>query len=280
MSQNANPLKQYFRQPSVYLRLPSEGKFWPAGSISMPPNKELPVLPMTAIDEITYRTPDALFNGQAVVNVIQSCIPNIQDAWSAPGADINSILVAIRMASYGHEMELNSTCPACNNIDEYTIDLRIVLDGLQIPDYITPLQEGDLEIALKPMSYRDQNGVNLNQFEQQRVIQSVTESDVSEEKKLELLNSALKNITELTVSALKWNIASIRTPQVLVTDPEHIEEFLRNVDRKLFVKIRDLIIEKRSVSEFKPVQIKCASCEHEYKQTVTLDQTSFFGQAS
>ena len=114
MSQNANPLKQYFRQPAVYLRLPSDGQFWPQGSLEMPANKELPVLPMTAIDEITYRTPDALFNGQAVVNVIQSCVPNIRDAWSAPGADINSILIAIRMASFGHEMELNSTCPACN----------------------------------------------------------------------------------------------------------------------------------------------------------------------
>ena len=53
MTQFANPLKQYFRQPSVYLRLPSEGQFWPTGTITMPPNKELPVLPMTAIDEIT-----------------------------------------------------------------------------------------------------------------------------------------------------------------------------------------------------------------------------------
>ena len=280
MSQNANPLKQYFRQPAVYLNLPSQGQFWPQGSLEMPANKELPVLPMTAIDEITYRTPDALFNGQAVVNVIQSYVPNIQDAWSAPGADVNSILIAIRMASFGHEMELNSACPACNNVDEYTIDLRIVLDGLKMPDYMTPLQQGDLEIALKPMTYRDQNDVNLNQFEQQRVIQSATESDIAEEKKLELLNTALKTITELTVSALKWNIASIRTPQVLVTDPEHIEEFLRNTDRKLFVTIRDLIIEKRSISEFKPVKIKCVACNHEYDQTVTLDHTSFFDQAS
>jgi hypothetical protein len=280
MSQSANPLKQYFRQPSVYLRLPSDGNFWPKGSIDLPPNNELPVLPMTAIDEITYRTPDALFNGSAVVNVIQSCIPSIKDAWAAPGVDINSILISIRIASFGHDMEINSACPACNNIDEYAIDLRVVLNGLQMPDYTTPLQEGDLEIAFQPMNYRDQNGVNLNQFEQQRMIQSITESDMSEEKKLEMLNTSLQKITELTVSALKWNIASIRTPQALVTEPAHIEEFLRNTDRKLFIKIRDLIIEKRSVSEFKPVKIKCNSCSHEYEQTVTLDQTSFFGQAS
>jgi hypothetical protein len=57
MSQNANPLKQYFRQPAVYLNVcRQQGQFWPQGSLEMPANKELPVLPMTAIDEITYRT--------------------------------------------------------------------------------------------------------------------------------------------------------------------------------------------------------------------------------
>jgi hypothetical protein len=74
--------------------------------------KELPVFPMTAIDEITYRTPDALFNGQAVVNVIQSCIPDIRDAWKTPGADLNAILVAIRIASYGHDMDMTVKCPS------------------------------------------------------------------------------------------------------------------------------------------------------------------------
>jgi len=235
---------------------------------------------MTAIDEITYRTPDSLFNGSAVINVIQSCIPDIKDAWAAPGTDINSILVSIRIASFGHEMEINSDCPECGASDEYSIDLRVVLDGLQMPDYSTPIKEGDLEITLRPMSYKDQNDVNLQQFEQQRILQSVPDSDLPDEKKLEMLNQALQTITNLTISALKWNIASIRTPQALVTEPAHIEEFLRNTDRKLFIKIRDLIIEKRSVSEFKPVKIKCNACSHEYEQTVTLDQTSFFGQAS
>jgi hypothetical protein len=149
-----------------------------------------------------------------------------------------------------------------------------------MPDYTTPLQEGDLEITFQPMTYRDQNAVNLKQFEEQRILQTVPNSDLPDEQKLEMLNQALQKITELTMNALKWNIASVRTPQVLVTDPVHIEEFLKNTDRKFFIKIRDLIIEKRNTSEFKPVQIKCTACGHEYKQTVTLDQTSFFDQAS
>jgi len=280
MNQTANPLKQFFRQPAIYLSLPSAGNFWPKDTIQMPDNKELPVLPMTAIDEITYRTPDALFNGTAVVNVIQSCVPAIRDAWSAPGTDINAILVAIRIASYGHNMEIESTCPSCSNEGEYGIDLRTVLENLTSLNYDVPLQQGDLAFTFRPMTYREQNQTNQSQFEQQRTIQSITQSELPDEEKIIKLNEAIQQITALTIGALKWSIASIRAPGMLVTDHEHIAEFLANCDRGLFVKIRDHITTLRSNSEFKPLNMKCTNCEHEYAQALTLDQTSFFEAAS
>jgi hypothetical protein len=280
MSKSANPLKQYFRQPAIYLRLPSGGNFWPTGSLAVPPNQELPVLPMTAIDEVTYRTPDALFNGSAVVNVIQSCIPSIQNAWVTPGIDLNAILVAIRIASYGHDMEIDSTCPSCNHQGEYTIDLRLILDSLATASYTEPLHYGDLEMSFQPMSYQVQNATNQTQFDRQRQIQAVTQSDMPEEQKIEKLNEALIQISEMTISALKHSIASIRTPQAIVTEPEHIEEFLNNCDRALFVKLRDHIVKLRETSEFKPLNMRCSECDHEYSQQLTLDQVSFFGLAS
>ena len=160
MTQSANPLKQYFRQPAIYLRLPTGGKYWPSGSIELTHNGEFPVYPMTAIDEITYRTPDALFNGQAVITVIQSCIPNVKDAWQAPTTDINSMLVAIRLASYGHELEISSTCPSCETSEDYALDLRNILDQLKSPDFESTLTYGDLEISFGPISYQNQNKSN------------------------------------------------------------------------------------------------------------------------
>jgi len=68
-----NPLKAYFRRPAIYLKLPSEGKYYPQGSVDIPVNGEVAVYPMTAVDEITTKTPDALFNGSAVVEIIKSC---------------------------------------------------------------------------------------------------------------------------------------------------------------------------------------------------------------
>jgi len=280
MTQFANPLKQYFRQPAIYMRLPTGGKYWPTGAIDVPQNGEVPVYPMTAIDEITYRTPDALFNGQAVVSVIQSCIPSIKNAWAAPAPDVNSMLVAIRLASYGHELEISSTCPSCNTSEDYAIDLRHVLDQLKLPNFETTLQHGDLEIAFIPVSYEHQNQSNQSQFEEQQIIRSITESDMPEEEKLKRLNESMLRITELTIQALKWSIAGIRTPGAIVSEPEYIQEFLVNCDRKLFAAIRDHVIKLREISELKPLDIKCGNCSHEYQQTVTLDMTSFFGPAS
>lgn len=280
MSQSVNPLKQFFRQPAIYMRLPSQGEYWPEGSIALPENKELPVYPMTAIDEITYRTPDALFNGQAVVNVIKSCVPAIIDPWAIPAQDLNAILVAIRIASYGHDLEVGTRCPACETQGDYTLDLRQVLDQLKAGDFETPMIHGDLTITFQPMSYRSQNNSSQSQFEQQKNIQLIQGSDIPDADKIAQLNESLQQITQLTMSALKWSIASIKTPTALVNQPDFIEEFIKNCDRKLYTKIRDHIIGLRVASELKPLAIKCDNCAHDYQQQFNLDQTAFFETAS
>jgi hypothetical protein len=280
MTQSANPLRQYFRQPAIYLKLPTGGAHWPEGSIDIPANGELPILPMTAIDEITYRTPDALFNGQAVVDVIQSCVPSIKNAWAAPAPDINALLTAIRIASYGHDLEINSTCPACTVQAEYGIDLRSVLDQLKSPDFTVPIISGDLEIRFHPVDYKSQNDANQSQFDQQKMMQMLPTSDLDDKEKLRRMQEVLQRITDLTVETIKWSISSIRTPTAFVTEPDFFREFLTNCDRELFSRIREHVIGLRNTSELKPLSLKCTECAHEYQQTLTLDMTSFFAPAS
>jgi len=275
-----NPLKQYFRQPAIYIKLPSQGNNYPAGALTMPPTGELPVYAMTAIDEITYRTPDALYNGQATVNVIQSCIPDIKDGWGIPSADVDTLLVAIRIASYGHDMDFNTQCPACNHESEQTLDLRTVLDSIKAPDYSKSLAWGDMEIYFKPLSYKNLNDNNQMQFENQKLLQILPDSAVSDSEKMTALSAALRKITDITVGALSRSIAAIKTPQALVSEPEFIDEFLKNCDRALFNQIRDRIIELKVQSEMQPLKLICTECNHEYEQSITLDMSSFFESAS
>ena len=280
MTQTANPLKAFFRQPAIYIRLPSDGQFWPDGTIDIPVNRELPVLPMTAMDEITYRTPDALFNGAAIVTVVQSCIPNIKNAWHMPNCDLSAILTAIRIASYGKAMPLSSDCPACNSTNEFDIDLQAVLGQLGMSDYAETVKKGDLEIYFHPMDYKNQTDVNLLQFEQQRILNQLPSAEMSDEEKSNRMNQAVAAITEITIKAIKNSIKSIRTPQALVTEPEFIEEFLKNCDRNLYVQIRDHAIKLRMNDDFKPIDVQCPDCQHGYQQQFTLDTATFFDNAS
>jgi uncharacterized protein with PIN domain len=246
----------------------------------MPVNGELPVYPMTAIDEITYRTPDALFNGQATVNVIQSCLPNIKDAWVVPSIDLDTILIAIRIASYGHDMEFATTCPACNETAERTADLRTMLDVLRAPDYNKPISHGDLEIYFRPLTYKNLNNNSQLQFEQQKLLQLIPDNSVSESDKMTALTRAFKQLTEITVQSLALSISAIKTPSALVSEHAYIDDFLKNCDRELFNQIRDHVVNLREQSELQPFKLKCEKCNHSYEQALTLDMTSFFDNAS
>ena len=130
-----NPLKQYFRRPALFISLPSKGKYYPPGSLENTDSCELPVFPMTAIDEITAKTPDALFNGSAVVDIIKSCIPNIKDPWSIPVMDLDPLLISIRAATNSNEMDVNSICPSCNEEGKYSVNLIGLLNNLDSGNY-------------------------------------------------------------------------------------------------------------------------------------------------
>lgn len=276
-----NPLKQYFRQPAIYIRLPSQGRYYPQNSLKITENNEYPVLPMTTIDEITYRTPDALFNGAAVVSVIESCVPNIKDAWSIPSIDIDAILVAIRIATYGHNMDVSTRCESCSTESDYALDLRTVLEKLPSGNYDKTMQLGDLCMHFRPMDYRDINDNSIKQFEEQKMLQNIEHSDsVEDTEKLRLLNDALKKITVITTEAIAKSIAVIETPQARVDQRDHITEWLKNCDRSVFKRVREHIVQTKQASELQPLSIKCQNCGHEYQQNYTLDLSNFFEDAS
>lgn len=280
MINQSNPLSQYFRQPAIHVRLPSQGEFYPINALTLPPNGEVPVLPMTAVDEITYRTPDALFNGSAVVSVIKSCVPSVRDPWSMPSIDIDALLIAIRIASFGHGMDLNTQCPNCQHEEEITIDLRAVNDKLQLGNYQNSLHVGDLEVYFRPLSYREVNENNQQQFEQQQGLRMLTDPSIDEKTKAEQLTRSVAAINALTVKTIAQSIAAVKTPGAVVNEFEHIYEFLNNCDRAVFARLRDHAIELRQHSEVQPVAITCSNCSHEYQQPFTLDMSSFFADAS
>lgn len=271
-----NPLKQYFRRPSVYMKLPSGGAGYPEGALDLPDNGELPIYPMTAIDEITARTPDALFNGTAVVELIRSCVPNIKDPWAVTNVDLDALLVAIKAASSpSGEMDVESQCPKCEDVSTFKIVLGGILAGLTNPDFDTELEVGELSIKFRPLSFKEVNQASIEQFDLQRMFASL-ENMTDEDQKSKAMQEALARITNLTMVLLSKSIVHIKTPTIPVTELEYILDFLQHCDRNLYIQIRDYSSKIREQSEIKPMQFTCASCSHQYEQSITLNPTDFF----
>lgn len=271
-----NPLRQYFRRPALYLKLPSGGKNYPQGALDLPENGEIPIYPMTAIDEITSKTPDSLFNGVAVVEIIKSCAPNIKDPWGLPVIDLDAILVAIRAASSNTGLEINTICPSCNETNDYTVNLSAVLSSIKSGDYDTMLNLGDLKVKFRPLSYKEVNETSLAQTELQRLV--INNNNIQDEEQ-QMRNSAviLKKLNDTTFDIVSKCIEYIDSPAGRVTEKEYIMEFLTNCGRNTFEDIKNKSMELREPSETKPIEIKCPSCGHDYKQDFTLNISDFFG---
>lgn len=278
MNEIQNPLKQYFRRPAVFLKLPSGGKIYPVGVINQTATGELPVYPMTAIDEITQRTPDALFNGSAVADLIRSCIPDINDPWQIASIDIDAILIAIRAAAGGDTYEIESTCPKCENTEKFGVNLVGVLSTLKAGDYDKPLNLGDLQFKFRPLTYKEMNEANLAQFEVQKFFAAL-EAEPDSDSRTQKTVDAVKRITELTMQILAKAIVEITTPNIVVTEYEYILDYLHHCDKNTYLEIRDFNTLLKGSTELKPLDVTCVNeeCKHQYSQTFTLNISDFFG---
>jgi len=271
-----NPLQQYFRRPSVYLKLPSGGAGYPEGSLDLPENGEIPIYPMTAIDEITARTPDALFNGTAVVEIIKSCAPNIKDPWIVSNVDLDPILVAIKTATHGGTMELSSVCPKCEETSTYTINLSGILSSFTQGDYDTPLSLGEnIKIKFKPLTFKLVNDTSVKQFQFQKAIQGlrlVTDDDERNQKSKQIL----LELNAISIQMIAESIEYVKTPTATVIDKTYIVEFLNNIDVTAFDLIKNHSIKLKQSTESKPLKIKCVSCQHDYEQQFSINVSDFF----
>ena len=283
MTENANPLYKYFRQASIYTKLPS-GTDYPPEVVTPSKTGEIGIMPMTAKDEIRFKTPDALMNGQGVVDVIQSCVPDIKDAWQIKSYDLDTILVAIRIATYGETMEINFTVPGANEQVAHTINLPAILDQIQQTkvDSDFTLKDG-LKISVQPLTYRDMTSTSLQTFQQQKMYSAVQDSELSDEDKATRFNDAFKKLTELNASILLKNIASITmTDGTVITDSAHIKEFVDNANTTLIKEIETKLMDLRTQGAVKPLKLKASEeqikkgAPASYEVPVTFDTSNFF----
>jgi hypothetical protein len=278
-----NPLAGLMRKPKLAVRLPSNGKFWPKGSLKISETDEYAVYSMTAKDEILLKNPGTQTGGQAVVSVIQSCIPDIVNAWETPGLDLDTILIAIRVATYGPTLK---TPVEVNGLTTYVdIDLLAVLDNILttgIWDEQLILDNG-MVIFLKPLPYKQISKAGIEATETQKIMNVVNDEKLSEDKKLELFKESFVKLTDITIGVVAESIFKIITDDgTTVEDPKFISEFIQQCDRDVFNQIRVRMNELGEKVSIKPVIVSATEemiangSSAEIEVPITFNSDTFF----
>ena len=284
MTEN-NPLGKYYRQPQIYITLPSKGRYYDNDTFTPTETGEIPVLPMTAKDEMAFKTPDAMMNGQATVDVIKSCIPNFKNPWKMVNYDTDTIMLAIRIATYGETMDITYNVPVTNEQTQTTINLPALLDSIKnivIED--NAKTSTGFNIKIDPLTYEQLTRVQIAQFEQQKIYSNVADSGLSEEIKNTRFAESYKKINAVNFSMLVDSIKEITTPNgETVSDRKQIADFIDNCDAKTTNEIEKKLSELRVQSQIKPIQIKATEEQIKkgvastYDVPVTFDNSNFFG---
>ena len=279
-AKKSNPLSQWFRQPKIFVKLPSQGNYYPTGALDKSSTGEYPVYAMTAKDELMFKTPDALLSGQSTVEVIKSCIPAIQDPWNMPSLDIDAALIAIRVATYGENMGVEANCPHCGVENDYDIDLVHWLDRINGWQFSPEIDLAPLTIIVRPYTYRELSQTSLKTLEHQRIFNVINSEELSDEQKIEKFGNSFVKLTSLTVDIIAGCVAKIITPDGEVTDLDHIKEFISNSPKDVFDKISNHVNEMKKNIELPVQHVACSSCTKEFDMPVTMDQSNFFGVGS
>jgi len=284
MVENTNPLNKYYRQPAIYISLPSKGKYYTAESYQQTETGEIPVMPMTAKDEIAFKTPDAMINGQATVDVIKSCCPNILDPWQLTNYDLDTVLLGIRIATYGETMDINATVPVVNEQISHTVNLPALLEtvkNIEIKDSFTT--ETGFEVFVKPLTYKQTTNAQVKTFEQQKIVAAVGQSQMTDEQKSQKFAEAHKALTELNFEILSTSFSKIKTPDgQTVEDQDQIKEFLHNADSKTVNDLQNKMLLIRNQAQVKPIKLKTTEEQIKkgapvtFETPLTFDNSNFF----
>lgn len=282
-----NPLSAYKRVPNTYIKLPSQGR-WNNGNIEMTNSNEVPVYPMNAMDELMLNTPDAILNGEALVNIIKNCVPVIKDPNNLPIPDLESIFVAIKKANMNNnEMFIyNSKCPikTCEHENTVGIDLQMVLDSqsyIEEKDCLFEIEMGNgtLQIEIKPYTL-----FLRHKFIEAELENSLMSKHISTNDKLSNIEKAAETakLTEkqgmLSFDLVSKSITAVTIMKTgeRITDPKFIYDWLLDIDKE---KANTIISNVNKLNDFginKNLKLKCEKCEHIWDEKWEIDPTSFF----
>lgn len=275
----SNPLANYYRKPPTYVSLPSRGKYY-----KQPPklsvDGELAVYPLTARHEMLLKNPDSLLNGDALFKVLSHVAPDIPDASEMPMSDVEAVFVAMRIASYGKETELDCTCPKCSTVTRVGVDLPPMLARVNhLEEQYTCTLDSGLSITLTPKTLKTSISESLVGLEQERMILAIADDNKTVEERAKIYADSMAYLTDKAVSNLASYVLKVTTPDgTVISEQKYIMEWADQISIDEYKEIQKQINEIDKGGLDSTITVKCNNeeCKEEYKQQMQFDPARFF----
>lgn len=277
MENSTSPLAKYTRQPKLFIDLPSKGNSYPADALDK--IEELEVYSMTANDEIAIKTPDGLFSGKATMSVIQNCVPAIKDANFITNRDLDYILAAIRIASYGDSISLTKKCESCENEDTFAFPLQQLLDHLTTAELVYETTVNGFKFKIRPLYYKEIVSNQQASVKLRRHLNQILSKLDDANDRAEQIDLIYEQINEQTKNVICSVVTEVTTPDGnSETNHIFIKDFILNNESEFYNSIQDLYSKNAKALEIPAATVECSNCNKEQSIQPNLDYSSFFSK--
>lgn len=248
------------RLPGETFILPSQGIFYQDGELDESAiDGKIHLHPMTGLDEITMKSPDKLLSGQAVCEVISRCAPQVKKPHRLLANDVNYILMALRLITYGPEIELiyTHTCPNATQ-RHYLVPIQPILVSAQSIDPTSVETKYTVELPNKQLVV-----MQPARFEHIIKIYQAT---------IDHTNDQIEQLRILMLDALAGSIASVDN----ITDPKLILEWVHAISAG-WIDALNTKAGQNSKWGMDPVsEIICSDCGEKILLEVPVNPINFF----
>lgn len=279
-----NPLSEFMRQPVIYITLPSQGKFNDPNDVELTSTGELGIAAMTTKDDLSLKSPEGLLNGESISSIIKSCCPGIKNVTKLPAPDLDVILLGIRHATYGDDMDFDIVCPKCEHEAVYTISISDSLSNMEFlkDEYFVKLSSG-VTVYVRPFNYENSVKESLQKYHESQAVKLLIDEDLNENpEKAKLFTKSLHNLADLMTELCSECVIKILDPnnkEMNVTSNQ-INEWIKFLPKPDAELIQEKIAEINSVGIPKEKTVICSECNHEWNTGIVFDPASFFGNSS
>lgn len=283
-----NPIIKLFQNKTFHVTLPSKGRseYYPSG-ITLAADGELAIYPMTIQNELRLKSPDFLFSGDALIDVLATCTPTIANPQEIPSCDLDVIMLGIRHITYGNIAEISVDCTECKTNGVYEIKIDDLINS-QLPveennKIILPTNDEtikEIEVSLRPSSLANKIKEQIRQFKianaQQIFENDDQENTATDEQKKEIYTNLITELETSIVDIMVDNILKINIADKTITDKEIIKEWINTIETVSYHKLQNKINELNTCNLDDTKTIQCGNCQTEFETPIILNPMNFF----